>query len=64
LKGKYVGVEELGNGIWRIYYYGVFLGDFDDLNIREEQRISQNVVYLLIFKCVKHLPLRTLKPER
>ena len=24
LKGKYVGVEELGNGIWRIYYYGVF----------------------------------------
>jgi transposase InsO family protein len=44
LKGKYVGVEELGNGIWRIYYYGVFLGYFDDLNIREKQtsiRLSQ-----------------------
>ncbi|MDB2462574.1 integrase core domain-containing protein [Algibacter sp.] len=47
LKGKYVGVEELGNGIWRIYYYGVFLGYFDDLNIRNKQtsiRLSQNLV--------------------
>jgi hypothetical protein len=44
LKGRYVGVKELGNGIWRIYYYGVFLGYFDDLKIREKQRISQNLV--------------------
>jgi transposase InsO family protein len=47
LKGKYVGVEELGNGIWRIYYYGVFLGYFDDINIRNKQtsiRLSQNLV--------------------
>jgi transposase InsO family protein len=47
LKGKYVGVEELGNGIWRIYYYDVFLGYFDDLNIRNKQtsiRLSQNLV--------------------
>ena len=47
LKGKYVGVEELGNGIWRVYYYGVFLGYFDDLNIRDKQiaiRLSQNIV--------------------
>jgi len=47
LKGKYVGVEELGNGIWRIYYYGVFLGYFDELNIRNKQtsiRLSQNLV--------------------
>jgi transposase InsO family protein len=48
LKGKYVGVEELGNGIWRIYYYyGVFLGYFNDLNIRNKQtsiRLSQNLV--------------------
>ena len=47
LKGKYVGVEELGNGIWRVYYYGVFLGYFDDLNIRDKQiaiRLSQNLV--------------------
>jgi len=47
LKGKYVGAEELGNGIWRIYYYGVFLGYFDELNIRNKQtsiRLSQNLV--------------------
>jgi transposase InsO family protein len=47
LKGKYVGVEELGNGIWRIYYFGVFLGYFDDLNIRNKQtsiRLNQNLV--------------------
>jgi hypothetical protein len=47
LKGKSVGVEELGNGIWRIYYYGVFLGYFDDVNIRNKQtsiRLSQNLV--------------------
>jgi hypothetical protein len=37
-------LEELGNGIWRVYYYEVFLGYFDDLNIRDEQiaiRLSQ-----------------------
>jgi transposase InsO family protein len=47
LKGKYVGVEELGNGIWRIYYYSVFLGYFDDINIRNKQtsiRLSLNLV--------------------
>ena len=47
LKGKYVGVEELGNGIWSIYYYNVFLGYFDDMNIRNKQtsiRLSQNLV--------------------
>jgi transposase InsO family protein len=47
LKGKYVGVEELGNGIWRVYYKKVFLGFFDDINIRNKQtsiRLSQNLV--------------------
>jgi hypothetical protein len=46
MKGK-GRVEELGNGIWRIYYFGVFLGYFDDLNIRTKQaslRLSQNLV--------------------
>jgi hypothetical protein len=37
LKGKYVGVEELGNGIWKVYCRNVFLGFFDDLNIRNKQ---------------------------
>ena len=47
LKGKYVGVLEMGNGIWRVFYRDVFLGYFDDKNIREKQisiRLSQNLV--------------------
>jgi transposase InsO family protein len=47
LKGKYVGIENLGSGIWRVYYRNVFLGFFDDLNIRNKQtsiRLSQNLL--------------------
>lgn len=47
LKGKYVGVEDIGNGIWRIFYRKVFLGFFDEKNIRDKQvsiRVSQNLV--------------------
>lgn len=47
LKGKHVGVLEMGNGIWRVYYRNVFLGFFDEKNIRKKQvsiRLSQNLV--------------------
>ena len=47
LKGKYLGIEDLGNGIRRVYYRNVFLGFFDDLNIRIKQTsigLSQNLV--------------------
>ncbi len=47
LKGKYVGVEEMGNGIWKVGYRNVFLGYFDEKNIRDKQvsiRLSQNIV--------------------
>lgn len=47
LKGKHVGVQEMGNGIWRVYYRNVFLGFFDEKNIRKKQvsiRLSQNLV--------------------
>ena len=47
LKGKYVGVEEMGNGIWKVGYRNVFLGFFDEKNIRDKQisiRLSQNMV--------------------
>ena len=47
LKGKYVGVLEMGNGIWRVFYRNVFLGFFDEKNIRKKQvsiRLSQNLV--------------------
>jgi len=30
LVGKYVGVEEIGNGIWNVYYRHVLLGRFDE----------------------------------
>jgi len=47
LKRKYVGVEEMGNGIWKVGYRNVFLGYFDEKNIRDKQisiRLSQNMV--------------------
>ena len=47
LKGKHVGVEEIGNGTWSVYYNNIFLGYFDDMNIRSKQtskRLSQNLV--------------------
>ena len=47
LKGKYVGIEELGNGIWRIFYRNVFLGFFDEKNLRNKEqaiRLETNLV--------------------
>lgn len=47
LKGKYVGIENLGNGIWKVFYRDVFLGFFNEKNIRDKQlsiRLSQNLV--------------------
>jgi transposase InsO family protein len=47
LKGKYVGAVEMGNGIWKVFYRNVFLGFFDEKNIRDKQvsiRLSQNMV--------------------
>lgn len=47
LKGKYVGVLDMGNGIWRVFYRSVFLGYFDEKYLRDKQksiRLSQNIV--------------------
>lgn len=47
LKGKYVGIQDLGNGIWKVFYRNVFLGFFNENNIRDKQvsiRLSQNMV--------------------
>jgi len=47
LKGKYVGIENLGNGIWKVVYRNVFLGFFNENYIRDKQvsiRLSQNMV--------------------
>ncbi len=47
LIGKRVGAEEIGNGIWKVYYRDVFLGYFNEKDIREKQtstRLSINLV--------------------
>lgn len=47
LAGKYIGLEELGNGIWRVYYRGVFLGYFDESRLGMENRstrLTQHIV--------------------
>ena len=47
LKGKYIGADDQGNGIWRVFYKDVFLGYFNENKIRDKQvsiRVSQNLV--------------------
>jgi hypothetical protein len=47
LSGKYVGAREVGNGVWRVYYRDVFLGFFNEKDIRNKEmiiRLSQNLV--------------------
>ncbi len=47
LKGKYVGIHDMGKGIWKVFYRNVFLGFFNENNIRDKQvsiRLSQNIV--------------------
>jgi transposase InsO family protein len=47
LKGKYVGLEDSGNGIWKAYYRDVFLGFFDERH-RAQTKLSHSrkIVYL------------------
>ena len=47
LIGKRVGAEEIGNGIWKMFYRDVFLGYFNEKDIREKEkstRLSTNLV--------------------
>jgi hypothetical protein len=47
LIGKRVGAEEIGNGIWKVYYRNVFLGYFNEKNIKGREkstRLSTNLV--------------------
>jgi transposase InsO family protein/transposase-like protein len=47
LIGKQVGAEEVGNGIWKVYYREVFLGYFNEKDIRDKEkstRLSTNLV--------------------
>jgi len=45
--GKYVGIEELGNGVWKVFYRNVFLGYINDklLKYREKSiRLTDHIV--------------------
>ena len=47
LIGRYAGAEEPRNGIWKVYYRKVFLGYFNENDIREKEksiRLSTNLV--------------------
>ncbi len=47
LKGKHVGIQEQGNGIWRVFYRHAFLGYFDEKYLRnkeESTRLETNLV--------------------
>jgi len=36
LLGKYVGLEEIGNGVWKVFYRSVFLGYFEEKSINKK----------------------------
>jgi len=47
LKGKYVGIKDLGNGIWKVFYKSVFLGFFNENELRTKEksvRLETNLV--------------------
>jgi hypothetical protein len=47
LKGKYVAAEQMGKGIWKVFYINVFLGFFDQRNLKNKQqstRLETNLV--------------------
>ena len=33
---RYVGVKEIGEGIWQVYYRAVFLGRFDETKLNRK----------------------------
>lgn len=47
LQGKYIGALEMGNGIWRVFYRNVFLGYFNENELRTKEqsvRLETNLV--------------------
>jgi len=46
-QGKYIGALEMGNGIWRVFYRNVFLGYFNENELRTKEqsvRLETNLV--------------------
>jgi hypothetical protein len=47
LKGKYSAIEDIGNGIWKVFYRNVFLGFYNQRNLKNKQqstRLETNLV--------------------
>ena len=47
LMDKYVAIEDIGNGIWKVFYRNVLLGFFDERHLRNKQqstRLETNLV--------------------
>lgn len=47
LAGKQIAAEEIGNNVWKVYYRDMFLGYFNENNLRNKQsstRLSNNLV--------------------
>ena len=47
LKGKHIAIEDIGNGVWKVFYRNVFLGFFDEKHLRNKQqstRLETNLV--------------------
>ena len=47
LMGKYVGIQEMGNGIWRVFYRNVFLGFFDEKYLRNKEQATRLEINLV-----------------
>jgi transposase InsO family protein len=47
LKGKHIGIEEQGNGIWKVFYRQVFLGYFDEKNLRKKEQSTRLEINLV-----------------
>jgi transposase InsO family protein len=47
LKGKYIAIEDIGNGIWKVFYRNVFLGFFDQRNLRNKQQSTRLEINLV-----------------
>ena len=47
LMGKYVGILELANGIWRVFYRNVFLGFFDENYLRNKEQATRLEINLV-----------------
>ena len=45
LKGKYLGIEDLANGIWNVFYRSVFLGYFNESELRNKEKSIRLTFY-------------------